>query len=153
MLYPILKWLHVLLAVTAIGANITYGIWLSRGAANREHLAFTLRGVKILDDRLANPAYGLLLITGLAMTFVGGIPLSTPWISLALTLYIVLLLIGIFGYSPTLRRQVTMAEAGETQSEAFAALARRGTILGIVLAVLALAITFLMVVKPPLWAA
>ena len=35
----------------------------------------------------------------------------------------------------------------------YAALARRGTILGIVLAVTVVIITFLMVVKPPLWSA
>ena len=153
MLYLILKWLHVLLAITAVGANITYGIWLARGARNPEHLAFTVRGIKILDDRIANPAFILLLITGLAMTFAGGIPLSTPWISASITLYVVLVVVGLFGYSPTLRRQVAMAEAGEGGTESYTALARRGLAFGVALAILALTITFLMVVKPPLWGA
>jgi uncharacterized membrane protein len=152
-LYLILKWLHVLLAIIAVGTNITYSIWLARARKNPEHLAFVLRGVKILDDRVANPAYGLLLVIGIIMTFVGGIPMSTPWILSALVLYVMVFGMGLFLYTPTLRRQVELAEAGEGQSAESQALAQRGTVLGIVLAVLVVAIVFLMVVKPSLWAA
>jgi hypothetical protein len=35
--------------------------------------------------------------------------------------------------------------------EVYTAIARRGALLGIVLGILVVAITFLMVVKPPLW--
>lgn len=153
MLYLILKWLHVLLAIAALGANITYGVWLARGAADQRYLAFALRGVKILDDRIANRAYVLLLVTGLAMTFVADIPLSTPWISTAIALYVVLVLVGVLGYTPTLRRQIALVEAGEADTAGYAAFTRRARTLGIVLAVLAVAITFLMVVKPLLWQA
>jgi uncharacterized membrane protein len=153
MLYLVLKWIHVLLAIVAIGANITYGIWLAQGKRHPQHLAFALRGVKILDDRIANPSYIMLLITGVALTFIGGLPLTTPWILSALVLYVILVLVGLFGYTPTLRRQVQLAEAGQVDSSEYAALAQRGTVLGIVLAVLVVAITFFMVVKPPLWSA
>ena len=148
MLYLILKWLHVLLAIAAIGANITYGIWLSRASRTPEVLPFTLRGVKILDDRIANPAYGLLLVTGVALVFVGGWSFTTPWILISLALYVVVVLLGLFGYTPTLRRQIQLVENGGQSSPEYAALARRGTILGIVLAVLVVVIVFFMVVKP-----
>jgi uncharacterized membrane protein len=151
--YLLLKWIHVLLAIVAIGANITYGVWLAQGRRNPQHLAFALRGVKILDDRIANPSYIMLLITGVALTFIGGLPLTTPWILMGLVLYVVLVLVGLFGYTPTLRRQVQLAEADQIDSPEYAALAQRGTVLGIVLAVLVVAITFFMVVKPPLWSA
>ena len=88
--YLILKWLHVLLAITAVGPNITYGVWLARASRDPKVLAYTLRGVKILDDRIANPAYGLLLITGLAMVYIAGYSLLTPWIAVALVLYVAL---------------------------------------------------------------
>ena len=148
MLYLILKWLHVLLAIAAIGANITYGVWISRAARNSEVLPFTLRGVKILDDRIANPAYGLLLVTGVALVFVGGWSFTTPWILISLALYVVAVLLGLFGYTPTLRRQIQLAESGSLNSPEYAAVAQRGTILGIILAVVVVAIVFLMVVKP-----
>jgi uncharacterized membrane protein len=148
MLYLILKWLHVLLAIAAIGANLTYGIWLARAARQPAVLPFVLRGVKLLDDRVANPAYGLLLVTGLAMVYVGGWSLATPWIAGALVVYVLVVLLGLIGYTPTLRQQIQLAEQGRQGSAEYAALARRGTILGIVLAVLVVAIVFLMVVKP-----
>jgi uncharacterized membrane protein len=147
MLYLILKWLHVLLAIAAIGTNLTYGIWLARAARSPEALPFVLRGVKLLDDRVANPAYGLLLVTGLAMVYVAGYPLTTRWILIGLILYVIVVLLGLLGYTPTLRQQVQLAEQGRQDSPEYAALARRGRILGIVLAVLVVAIVFVMVVK------
>ena len=42
--YLFLKWFHVLMAITAFGANITYGLWLARADREPQHLAFALRG-------------------------------------------------------------------------------------------------------------
>lgn len=152
MLFPILKWLHVLGAIIAVGANATYGIWLARASRNTEFLPFTLQTIRLIDNWLANPAYGLQLITGLLMAFVLPMPLTTPWLLVALILYALLVLVGLGGYTPTLRRQIQLLESEGFQSSNYQALARRGTILGIILAVLAIAIVFLMVVKPRLWA-
>src|SRR3989304_370722 len=63
--YLLLKWLHVLAAIVAVGSNVTYGIWIARASRSPEALPFTLRGIKLIDDRVANPAYGLLLATAL----------------------------------------------------------------------------------------
>jgi uncharacterized membrane protein len=152
MLYPILKWLHVLSAIVAVGSNVTYGIWLSRAAAKPETLPFTLRGIKTLDDRLANPSYGLLLVTGLLMVFLVDLPLTTPWLLAALVLYVLLVIIGLLGYTPTLRNQIRLAENPGPGTPEYQAASRLGVLIGIVLAVLAVAIVFLMVVKPSLWA-
>ena len=149
-LYVILKWLHVLLAIAAVGTNLTYGVWIGRASRDPATLPFTLRGVKILDDRIANPAYGLLLVTGLALAYVGGWSLTTPWILIALVLFVIVVLIGLLGYTPTLREQIRLAEAAGPASPEYQAVARRGTFLGIALAVLVVVIVFLMVVKPAL---
>ena len=151
MAYLLLKWLHVFSAIVAVGANVTYGIWLTRAGLNPEALPFTLRGIKLIDDRLANPAYGLLLITGLLMTYVAGLPLTTSWLLTALVLYVFVALIGFFGYTPTLRRQIEVLDREGQSSTNYQTLARRGRMLGIVLAVLVTVIIFLMVVKPGLW--
>ena len=152
MLYLILKWLHTLAAITAVGANITYGIWISRASRRPEVLPFTLGGIKLIDDRLANPAYGLLLITGLSMVFVVKMPLTTPWLLTGLILYGLLVLAGALGFTPTLKRQIQLLESEGAASSEFQAIARRGTALGVLLGIRAIAIVFLMVVKPPLWA-
>lgn len=151
MAYLLLKWLHVFSAIVAVGANVTYGIWLARAGRNPEALPFTLRGIQLIDGRLANPAYALLLITGLLMVYVGGLPLTTHWLLAALVLYVIVALTGFFGYSPTLRRQIEVLDREGHASSNYQALARRGGRFGMVLAVLVTVIIFLMVVKPGLW--
>ncbi len=152
MIYLYLKWLHVLAAIIAVGSNITYGIWIGRASRNPQALPFTLRGIKLIDDRVANPSYGLLLVTGLLMVFTVKLPLVTPWLLSALVLYGILLVVGVFGYTPTLRRQIQFLESEGFQSPSYQAMARRGRTLGMIVAVLVIAIVFLMVVKPGLWA-
>ena len=111
MLYLILKYLHVLLAIVAIGFNVSYPIWLARARSEPEHALTILRGIKRLDDRFANPAYGGLLILGLAMAFIAGIPFTTFWIAATLVLYVLLLVGGLAFFSPTLKRQIAALEA------------------------------------------
>lgn len=152
MLFPIVKWLHILAAIVAVGANITYGVWLARASRQPEVLPFTLRTIKLIDDRMANPAYGFLLLTGLIMVVTVPIPLSrTPWLQVALVFYILLVLLGLLGYTPTLRRQIQLLESEGAASPAYQAMARRGRSIGILLAVVVLIITYLMVVRPQLW--
>jgi uncharacterized membrane protein len=148
-LYIVLKYVHVVLAIVAVGFNASYGVWLARAAREPAHLGHVLRGIKTLDDRFANPAYGLLLVTGLSMAFVGGIPLlQTRWLVSALVLYAVLLVVGIAVYSPTLRRQIALLDSSGPTSADYLAAASRGRLVGIVLAVIVLVIVLLMVTKP-----
>jgi uncharacterized membrane protein len=149
-LYSILKFLHVLLAIVAVGFNASYGIWLARAAKEPEHAQHVLRGIKILDDRFANPAYALLLLLGLAMVWEAGIPFSTFWIAASLVLYALLVIVAVAGYSPALRQQVALAEAGRVDSDEYRQVARRGGIIGGILGVLVVIIVFFMVTKPTL---
>ena len=148
--YEFVKFLHVLLAIVAVGFNATYGIWLTRAAKEPEHEAFTLRGVKLLDDRFANPAYGLLLVTGLLMVWIGDLDLTQFWLLAALALYAVAVGLGLLVYTPTLRTQIAVLETAGAASTEFQSLSRRGTTVGIVLAVDVIVIVFLMVTKPTL---
>lgn len=150
-LFILLKWLHILSAIVAVGANVTYSVWIVRATRAKETLPFTLKTVKLIDDRMANPAYGLLLITGLSMVATVPYPITTPWILTALILYAIVFLLGAAGYTPTLRKQIALAESDGPDSAAYQAVAQRGTTLGIVLGVITVVIVFLMVVKPPLW--
>lgn len=45
--YALLKFLHVLFAIVALGANATYGVWLARAGRDPAQLGFALRGVKL----------------------------------------------------------------------------------------------------------
>lgn len=149
--YLLLKWLHVLAAVVALGTNLTYTVWLALAARDERSLLFALRGIRYLDRRLANPGYLVLLITGLVMVYWVGFPLSTPWLLVSLLLYIATALLGFFVYAPNFRRQIRLAEELGPQSDAYKAVARRSVRLAWLTTVIVLVILFLMVVKPPLW--
>jgi uncharacterized membrane protein len=144
--YSFFKFLHVLLAIVAVGFNASYAIWLARAAREPEHRAHVLRGIKVLDDRFANPAYGLLLVTGLVMVWVGDVDLTQFWLAGGIALYVLAVAIGVGVYTPTLRGQLRALEAGDTVE--FERLSARGTILGIALAVDVVVIVFFMVTKP-----
>ncbi len=152
MWYLLLKLLHVLAAIVAVGTNVTYSVWIATGSRDPKVLPFALRGVKLIDDRLANPAYGLLLVTGAAMILVGSIPLTTPWLLVSFALYVIVVLVGLLGYTPTLKRQIRLLESDGPESAAYKSTSVRGIFLGVVLGVLVVCIVFFMVVKPPLWA-
>src|SRR3977135_1638271 len=130
MLYLIVKYIHIVAAIVAVGLNISYAIWILRAQREPAHTAFALKGIKFLDDRIANPAYGVLPSPGLLMVVLLPIPLTTLWIVIALVLYAVLLVVAITQYTPTLRNQIKLAEAGDTQSGEFRGLARRRQLLG-----------------------
>jgi uncharacterized membrane protein len=149
--YLLIKVLHVLAAIVAVGTNVTYGVWIARAKRDPAMLAFALRGVKVLDDRIANPAYGVLLLTGFAMAGVSRLPLSTPWVLTSIALFVVVFVVGVFGYTPTLRRQIAALDRGGPASPDYQRLARRGSRLGALLGVLVTAIVLLMVMQPGLW--
>ena len=147
-LYPWLKTLHILFAIVAVGFNISYGIWQARAAREPEHMGYALRGIKFLDDRVANPSYGGLLVVGIILVLIGPYDFTTFWVAVAIGLYLVMGTVAFFFYSPTLKRQIAVYEASGAQWPEFAQLGARGRMVGMILAVLVVAIIVLMVVKP-----
>jgi uncharacterized membrane protein len=146
--FQFIKFIHVLLAIVAVGFNASYGIWLARAAnAPQATQSHVLRTIKFMDDRIANPAYGLLLLTGLLMIFSAGIPVRL-WIALSIGLWLVLVVVGLAVYTPTLREQIRVLESEGPDSEEYRRLSSRGRTLGIVLGIIVVVIVFLMVTKP-----
>jgi len=145
--YNLLKFVHVLLAITGVGSNITYAAWNARGAMEPQHLSFALRGIKFLDNRVANPAYGLLLVTGLALVAVGNLGLR-GWIIAALILFVILIVIAVGFYSRVMDRLIEVLESAGESSPGYQQLAGQARLYGIISGVIALVIVFVMVVKP-----
>ena len=120
--YPWFKTLHIFFAIVAVGLNISYGIWQARAARESEHMGFALRGIKFLDDRVANPSYAGLLVVGIILVLTGPFEFTTLWVAVAIGLYILMGVIAIVFYSPTLKRQIAAYEAAGAQSAEFQAL-------------------------------
>jgi uncharacterized membrane protein len=147
-LFTTIKFIHILLAIAAVGFNATYAIWIARAQSEPAHLDFALRGIKFLDDYIANPAYILLLVSGLTMVWIARLQLTQFWLLSALVLWVVAIAVGYGVYTPTLSGQIrALAKAGAESAE-FRQLSTRGTVVGIVLGVLVLSIVVMMVFKP-----
>jgi uncharacterized membrane protein len=148
--YLLLKYIHILAAIVAIGSNITYGVWSVRGQRDAAHIGFALKGIKFLDDRIANPAYGLVLLTGLVMVFVGPWSITSLWIIVALVLFAAVAVVGFAYFTPLVRGQIRLVDAGDTSSPEFERLSRRNAMIGPILGVMVLVILAMMVFKPSL---
>jgi uncharacterized membrane protein len=149
--YDLLKFAHVLLAIVAVGFNASYGVWLARVAREPTPTqSFVLRGIKRLDDWFANPAYVLLAVTGVAMVLVGQLRFTQFWIAGGIVLWAIAVGLGFFVYTPMLRAQIRALETSGPESEEYARNASNARFMGIVLAIIVVAIVFLMVTKPDL---
>lgn len=149
-LYLVLKFIHIFAAIVAVGSNITYGIWTIRGQREPAHTGFALKGIKFLDDRVANPAYGVLLLSGLLLVLTGPFRFTQLWVLIALALFALLVVVGLFVYTPALRDQVKLADAGDTSSPDFVRLARRAQLAGPATGLIVVLILVMMVFKPTL---
>lgn len=143
----ILLLVHVIAAIVAVGANLTYAIWFRAAGIDRDRLVFVIRTVRMIDSRIANPAYIVLLVTGVLMVLGGAFSFTTGWILAAIGLYVATAVIGLVAFGPAIRRQLIEAEL-DVGSEAYRAAAARSTALGIVTTILVLIIVVLMVTKP-----
>ena len=144
--YNLLKFVHVLLAITALGSNITYGIWNMLAAREPANVLYTLKGIAFIDRRIANPSYGLLLITGLILVVMqwGW----RGWIVTALILFVLLIVVAVGFYARALREQIQVLATQGPASAAYKQLEGQARLYGIVAVLIALAIVFMMVVKP-----
>jgi uncharacterized membrane protein len=140
--------LHVLAAITAVGANLTYAFWDRVSRADREHLGFVLRSLRLLDQRVANPAYAVVLVTGLLMVLTQGFSITLTWILIGLVVFVVVGALGGAVYAPGLRRQIAELDTGGPESDAYRAVAARNRGLGLFITVLVIAVVVVMVVKP-----
>lgn len=145
--YLWLKLLHVAAAIVAVGANVTYASWMTMAGRDRARLVWSIAGIRRLDRYVANPAYAVLLLTGIGLVLVGGLSFATFWIAAAILLYAITAVVGIVFYAPAIRRQLAAAEADPTSAE-YAAAARRSNTLGVMTIVIVGAIVALMVLKP-----
>ncbi len=151
-LYLLLKFLHVLAAMVAVGTNATYGLLLARAHREPAHLAHVRESVRALDRSIANPAYAVVLVTGLLLVWIGPVPLAAPWLLSALLLFLLAAVLGLGVLTPLTRRQSRVLQGQGPQAAEYARLRRRINHISGLAAALVLLILWLMVMKPPLWA-
>jgi uncharacterized membrane protein len=143
----ILLVVHILAAITALGANLTYAVWFRAAGTDQARLIFAIQTVRLLESRFANPAYIVVLLTGIGMVLTGAFSFTTGWILAAIGLYVAVAVIGITVFAPAMRRQLAEAER-DPASDAYRRAAGRTTALGLLTIALVVVIVVLMVTKP-----
>lgn len=139
---------HILAVIAGLGANITYVFWLAWAERDREYFDIAVRGVHRLDKILTNPAYAVVLVTGILLILGDETwPGDQPWLLAGIALYFLSGVVSFAVFVPALRTQLAEAERNPGGS-AYQAAARRGRVmawLGIMIVVI---IVWLMVMKP-----
>jgi hypothetical protein len=148
-LYLFFKFLHVFSAMISVGANMSYGVWLMKGNKEKEHLLFSVKGIKFLDDFVANPCYFIALISGFIMLYLstGSIKPFT-WNLYALILFSFMGIIAFIFYTPYLSKQIKLLEENKYDSDEYKSLEKKQNYIGYILGLIALVIVILMVFKP-----
>lgn len=147
--YQLWKLLHVLSAIVAVGANVTYFVWLT-AIRGRPQLAqsFALETIAKVERRLANPAYAILPLTGVIMVLTSQLGFTTFWIAVAIGLYVAMGVVGGALFTPSLRRLTAIVNTEGPDAPGYAEEARRTTVRGTIVVLLVVAIVALMVLKP-----
>lgn len=149
--------LHVLGAIAGLGVNLTYLPLMAFGErAGAKQRAFVFHAIRRLDRRLATPAYGTQLVTGLLLVWLLRIDLfATSWLEAGIGLYIFTLVFAIVVYAPAFRRQLALADmladGDGVATPDYRAAAARSTRMGVVTIAVVVGIVVLMVSKPHLW--
>lgn len=148
-LYSLLVFAHILTAMMAIGFNFTYVVWIRRGHSNPETLPFALKGVKFLDDYVADPLYLIAGITGRLMIALGK-PVAS-WLAVAIGIYVIDMLAAYLIYTPLLSRQIRILSEKGLASAEYKAIANRSNTIGALLGAGAIIIVALKIFEPAFW--
>lgn len=73
---------------------------------------------------------------------------DTFWLYASLGLYVLTALTAALVYTPTLKKQITLLEAGGRATAEYSRVAKRANVVGPILGVFVVGIVFLMVTKP-----
>lgn len=155
-LYLGLKWLHVLSSVVLVGTGFgsAFYMYFTHRSGDVAAQAVVARLVVRADWWFTTPTVFVQPATGLAMAHLAGLPLSTPWLSLSIGLF---LLSGLC-WLPVVWLQLRMAAmAQEAVRQAtplpatYGRYMRRWEALGYPAFVAMLGVFYLMVAKPALW--
>lgn len=144
--YVFLKFLHIFIAIVALGTSAGLGIVLEFYGDNPRHGPFVLRAIHRLLALVVIPGYVLILLTGLWMTHLSW-PLTTPWIQAALALWAIGVVILPLSLA-VLRRQIALLETSGSPSDPYRRVSILSRIAGGGFGLVVVAILYLMVVKP-----
>ena len=145
--YLVVKFVHVLVAIVAVGSSAGSSLWLRLAMRNPPHLPFALRSAKFLDEFLTRPGLIVLLITGFWMATTHW-SLALFWVRGALILLAIVLLLLYVVVGPLLARLIRVAETEGRASPRWQRSELLFELVGSGSGLLIIVIVWLMVTKP-----
>lgn len=151
--YFVFKWVHILSAIVLFGTGLGSAFYkfMATRTGDVRAIAVTDRLVVLADWLFTTPTIVIQPLTGLAMLWLTGIPLSTPWVALSFGLF---LLAGSC-WLPVVWLQIRMRRLSEQAAAGSASLpapyrtyARIWFWLGVPAFIAMVAVVALMVFKP-----
>jgi uncharacterized membrane protein len=157
-LLAVLLFLHVISAIVAFGPSFAFPIIGGLGARNPQHGAFAVDVSEAIEKRMVLPMALTMPITGVAMIIVAGIDPTTPWLAIAIVLYVIAVSYAFLVQVPAVaqfsRALHELAAGGPPPAGApagppphIAALSKKVARGGMLLSFLVVVIVFLMVTK------
>jgi uncharacterized membrane protein len=151
--YSISVWIHVSAVVVGFGATFAEAIMFPVAMkVGVRHLPYVHQAGLAINQRLAGPGLGLIILTGIYQTIDGDWEFGSFWISATFLIAIVLGAMNGAYFIPTDRRLAAQAqrEIDETGnvSDDYQKKARTEGIMGALAGLLVIAAVFLMVTKP-----
>lgn len=155
--YLLFKTLHIISSVVLVGTGFgsAFYLFMTNRSGSVAAQAVVSRLVVRADWWMTTPAVIVQPLSGMAMAHLAGWPLTTPWIALALGLYV---LAGLC-WLPVVVLQIRMARIADTAARrdqtllpaAYWRMARWWEGLGYPAFAAMVVVFWLMVFKPPLW--
>jgi uncharacterized membrane protein len=146
-LYLTVKFVHVLVAIVAVGSSAGSSLWLRLALRSPAHLPFALRTAKFLDEVLTRPGLIVLLVTGLWMA-ASHWTLALLWVRSALILVAIVLVLLYLVVGPLLQRLIRVAEVDGVASSRWARIERGFEVAGGASGLIIIVVVWLMVTKP-----
>ena len=155
MTYLAVKWMHILSSTLLFGTGLGSAFYMFFASRTRDVrvIAVTVKHVVIADWLFTTPTIVLQPLTGFYLMHLAGLPLSSPWISWSIVLY----LIAVAAWLPVVWMQMRMrdfaahaAHTGTPLNERYWHYLRIWVGLGVVAFGALVAVFFLMVAKPVL---
>jgi len=144
-LYIWLKFVHILIAILALGTSAGLGIVMEFYGDHPVHGVFVLRAIKKIIAFFVIPGYVLMLATGIWM-----MKLTWPvtaWLKAAMALWSAGFVLLVFSYV-ALRKQIRLFETEGPASGPYKRMSMLGRILGAAAGFIVIYILYLMVFKP-----
>jgi len=144
--YLLAKFLHVLIAIVALGTSAGLGIVLEFYGDHPAHGAFVLRAIKRIVAFFVIPGYALVLATGLWMAHLAW-PMTTGWSRASIALWVVGIVVLAISLA-VLHKQIRLFDTEGPASASYRRVSLLGRALGAGAGLVIVGILYLMIFKP-----